>query len=108
MPWTSLCELNELTEGAGKLVEIDGYSLAVFLHNGQPHVLDSVCPHAGHDISGGCIEDGCAVCPYHGWNFRLTDGVMPASPGIAVRVYPTRLYPRENQPTLVQADLPMP
>ena len=108
MAWTSLCELDELTEGAGKLVEIDGYSLAVFLYGGKVHVLDSVCPHAGHDISGGNIEEGCAVCPYHGWNFRLTDGVMPTAPGIAVRVYESRIYTRPEKPALVQADLPMP
>jgi nitrite reductase/ring-hydroxylating ferredoxin subunit len=108
MAWTSLCELGELSEGVGKLVEIDGYSLAVFLHQGAVHVLDSVCPHAGHDISGGNIEEGCAVCPYHGWNFRLTDGAMPGQPGIAVRVYVARVYQREGKDPLVQADLPMP
>ena len=108
MAWTSLCNLDELTEGAGKAVQVDGFSLAVFLNGGRPYVMDSICPHAGHDLSGGIIENGCAVCPYHGWNFRLTDGQMPDAPGIAVRSYETRLFPRPDRPTLVQADLPMP
>ena len=28
MPWTSLCDLDELTENEGKFVEIDGFKLA--------------------------------------------------------------------------------
>jgi nitrite reductase/ring-hydroxylating ferredoxin subunit len=108
MAWTSLCDFDELTEGRAKHVEIDGYSLAVFLYVGQPYVMDNTCPHAGHDMSEGYIKDGCAVCPYHLWNFQLKDGQMPGSPGVTIGVYKTRLYPRVDHPTLVQADLPMP
>jgi len=108
MAWTSLCDLDELTEGTAKRVDIDGFMLAVYLHNAQVFVLDSVCPHAGHDIAEGGVVDGCAVCPYHGWNFRLTDGQMPGSPGVWTRTYPARLLARPDRPTLVQTDLPMP
>lgn len=108
MAWVSLCEFDELTEGAGKHVDIDGFSLAVFRFGGNAYVLDSTCPHAGHDISAGAVENACAVCPYHGWNFRLTDGQMPDSPGIAVTAYKSRLFPRPDKPALVQADLPTP
>ena len=34
MPWTTLCELEELTEGRGKYVEIGGFQLGVFLSDG--------------------------------------------------------------------------
>jgi nitrite reductase/ring-hydroxylating ferredoxin subunit len=108
MAWTSLCDLDELTEASAKRVDIDGYLLAVYLHENKVFVLDAICPHAGHDIAEGGVQNGCAVCPYHGWNFRLTDGQMPDSPGVSTRTYPTRLFPREGRPTLVQADLPMP
>jgi len=108
MAWVSLCEFDELREGFGKHVDIEGFSLAVFRHEGTAYVLDSTCPHAGHDISGGNIESGCAVCPYHGWNFRLADGQMPDMPGIAVNVYPSRILNRQGQAPLVQAELPMP
>ncbi len=107
MAWTSLCDFDELREGRAKRVDIAGFSLAVYLHGGQAFVLDSTCPHAGHDLSEGAVEDGCAVCPYHGWNFRLSDGKMPTAPGVAVTTYKTRLFPRPGQPTLVQADLPI-
>jgi len=58
MAWTSLCDLDELKEGMAKRVDIDGFMLAVYLHNAEVFVLDSVCPHAGHDISSGPVEAG--------------------------------------------------
>ena len=108
MAWTTLCGLDELTEGAGKYVEIDGHQLAVFLHNGQPHVIDNYCPHAGGSMAGGYVEDDCAVCPWHNWPFRLGTGELKGSPAVTIDVYPTRLVEREGAAPMVQADLPVP
>ena len=107
MSWTSLCQLDELTENAGRHVDIDGFQLAVFLSGGQVYVMDNTCPHAGAPMAAGWVENGCAVCPRHGWAFRLTDGELAGSPGFQIRTYPARLVPREGQGTLVQADLPI-
>ena len=73
MPWTSLCSLDELQEGKAKYVEIDGHQLAVYLHQGKPYVIDNYCPHAGGNLAGGFVEDGCAVCP---WDCGTADGVV--------------------------------
>jgi len=105
MAWTSLCELIELTEGQGRYVEIDGFELAVFLHRGNVTVLDNMCPHAGGNLAGGTIEDGCAVCPLHHWAFRLENGQLRDMPGVAVTRYPTRVFDHQGR-QLVQAELP--
>jgi nitrite reductase/ring-hydroxylating ferredoxin subunit len=106
MAWISLCYVSELIEGRGKYVEIDGFQLAVFLHEGHVHVIDNTCPHAGGNLSGGHVEDGCAVCPLHQWAFRLESGELRDSPVVMVRTYRTRLIQHEAK-QLVQADLPV-
>src|SRR6476469_8803275 len=108
MAWTSLCSLDELTEGSGKCVEVDGYKLAGFLHEGRPHVMDNYGPHAGGSMAGGYVEDGCAVCPWHNWPFRLGTGELKGSPAVTIDIYPTRLVGREGASPMVQADLPVP
>jgi nitrite reductase (NADH) small subunit/3-phenylpropionate/trans-cinnamate dioxygenase ferredoxin subunit len=108
MSWASLCELQELTEGAGRYVEIGGYQLAVFLVDGKVFVIDNYCPHAGGDLSGGFVEDGFAVCPWHYWQFKLENGQLRDSPNCKIGHYVTRLLEREGKPTLVQAELPTP
>jgi nitrite reductase (NADH) small subunit len=111
MPWTTLCDLEELVEGQGHYVDIDGRELAVFLHRGRPYVMDNTCPHAGGSLSSGYVEEHagtpCAVCPMHAWSFRLDNGEYFDMPGFEVRVYPVRVEWSDGR-TLVQADLPMP
>lgn len=108
MAWVSLCDLSELVEGKGKYVEIDGFELAVFLHEGAPRVMDNLCPHAGGSMAGGYVDNGCAVCPWHFWAFNLNTGEMRNAPTLKIDTYRTRLFEREGKPPLVQADLPMP
>ncbi len=108
MAWTSLCEVKELAEGQGKYVEIEGFQLAVFLSEGKHHVMDNTCPHAGGNLAGGFVDQGCAVCPWHYWAFRLDNGELRDAPGVGVSVYQTRVLDREGEPALLQADLPTP
>lgn len=112
MPWTSLCDLQELTPDQGKYIEIDGFQLAVFLHAGKVYVMDNECPHAGGSMAGGWVEGECAVCPWHAWRFRLETGELhdegAFGGGPRIRTYPVRMLDRPGGPTLVQADLPMP
>ena len=75
--------------------------------------MDNLCPHAGGSMAAGHVEqqgeDACAVCPWHGWSFRLSDGEyadMPDS-GFEIKVYESRVE-SDGGRELVQADLPMP
>ncbi|HWG91108.1 MAG TPA: Rieske 2Fe-2S domain-containing protein [Candidatus Thermoplasmatota archaeon] len=43
-------------------------------HEGKTLEVQKYCPHAMGDLSVGQIQDGCVVCPLHGWAFSLTDG----------------------------------
>ena len=106
MPWTTLCDLDELTADTGKYVEIDGFHLAVFLHDGVPSVIDNACPHAGGPMASGFVQDGCAVCPWHYWAFNLKTGDM-TNGAAKIAVYPSRVRDFQNR-KLVQAELPTP
>src|SRR6476661_4028359 len=108
MVWTSLCDLDELKEGEGKYVEIGGFKLAVFLDKGNVYVLDNYCPHAGGNLSAGWIYEGCAVCPWHSWPFRLDNGELRDAPAVVVQTYKTRLLAPDDaeNPAIVQAELP--
>jgi 3-phenylpropionate/trans-cinnamate dioxygenase ferredoxin subunit len=108
MAWTSLCDLDELTDRRGKYVEIGGFRLAVFLNAGEVYTMDDTCPHAGASMAQGRVDkSGCAVCSRHNWAFNLETGAMAGLPGVILKTYPTRKFEREGKPTIVQADLPI-
>ena len=73
---------------------------------GQVFALRDICPHRAAPLSAGRIVEGQGggsevACPYHGWRFRVADGVCAAIPSLAagqeldvgrirVRDYPVR------------------
>jgi nitrite reductase (NADH) small subunit/3-phenylpropionate/trans-cinnamate dioxygenase ferredoxin subunit len=87
----TVCRADELVPGAGKMVEISGKLVALFLENGEYFAIDDVCPHMGASLSEGCVESGIVTCPWHGWRFRLADGAWADSPRIRIGSYPVRI-----------------
>ena len=105
--FVTVATTEELPPGTGKTVEVHGVWIALFNVDGSFYAIDNTCPHAGGNLAGGYVEDGCAVCPWHYWAFHLDNGQLKDMPGVAVRTYKTRVLEHEGR-KLVQADLPMP
>ena len=75
--FTKVCTVSELRENQGKRFLINDVDIAVFKVNGEIFVLNNVCPHQHTSvIYDGFIEDGCVVCPAHGWMFNLKTGLQ--------------------------------
>jgi nitrite reductase/ring-hydroxylating ferredoxin subunit len=70
----AVCRVEDVAEGRGLAVEIQGLRLAVFNDAGTFHALLGRCPHANGPLGWGWIEEGEAVCPLHRWRFRLDTG----------------------------------
>jgi len=76
--FTKVCKVSELRENQGKRFLINDVDIAVFKVNGEIFVLNNVCPHQHTSvIFDGFVEDGCVVCPAHGWMFNLKTGKQP-------------------------------
>ncbi len=68
------CRVEEVDDGRGLSVTVDGLGLAVFRDGPVFYALLGRCPHANGAMGEGWIEDGEAVCPSHRWRFKLTTG----------------------------------
>ena len=73
-----VCTVSELKENHGKRFLINDVDIAVFKVNEEIFILNNTCPHQHTTIIyDGIIEDGCVVCPAHGWMFNLKTGLQP-------------------------------
>jgi NAD(P)H-dependent nitrite reductase small subunit len=86
--YVAVCKSNELEEGRGKAVEVDGLRIAVFRDQGDVYALLGRCPHSNGPLGQGTVENGQAVCPLHRWHFRLQDGVCTTIPGHTLHRFP--------------------
>ena len=69
--------LEELAEGQGRRLELDGHPVAVFRRGDRVYAVDDTCPHMGASLSEGFVTGQAVVCPWHGWTFDLETGVSP-------------------------------
>jgi nitrite reductase (NADH) small subunit len=93
--FVAVCRVEEVDEGRGHAVEVEGLRIAVFNDGGRFHALLDRCPHANGPMGRGWIEHGEAVCPLHRWRFKLSTGRCTTMRGEALHRF--RCEVREGQ-----------
>lgn len=68
--WHVAAWSSALTPGQPISTELMGTKIVLWRDAaGAIHAAEDRCPHRGTQLSLGTIENGCLVCPYHGWSF---------------------------------------
>jgi nitrite reductase/ring-hydroxylating ferredoxin subunit len=79
--WTPAFPAANLAEGKPQKVELDGgHPILLYREAGQVYAMEETCSHAGGPLSEGKVNHGVVTCPWHGSQFRLTDGSLRRSP----------------------------
>jgi nitrite reductase/ring-hydroxylating ferredoxin subunit len=78
--WTVAGSISDLQDGQTRQVEVDGQAVLLYREEGQVYALQNTCAHAGGPLSKGEVKDGVVTCPWHGSQFRLTDGSIRRGP----------------------------
>lgn len=86
-----VANLCDVPIAACKEVEFDGRVVALFNVNGQIHALDGICPHAGGPLGEGQLEGTVVTCPWHGWQFDVTNGQNVRSANLKQCVYQVKI-----------------
>lgn len=68
-----------------------GERIAVFRDGAEIGALSNLCAHQNGPIGEGRIVDGCVTCPWHGWQYQLSDGCAPPPFNEKLATYPVRL-----------------
>lgn len=63
-----------LGEGVLLPIRLGDRRLVLVRHQGRLHALADHCPHQGRALSGGWVEEGHVVCPWHRMQFDITTG----------------------------------
>lgn len=88
--WLRVANASEIPDGRAKIIMPPrGERIAVFSHAGNIYAVSNVCRHQGGPLGEGPVIDGCVTCPWHGFQFRLSDGRAPAPYADRVATYRT-------------------
>ena len=73
-------QVNELSPGQGKVVEVEGQSIALFNVDGTFSAIDNTCTHVGGPLGEGALVDDAVSCPWHGAVFNVKTGACTGGP----------------------------
>ena len=77
--YKKLCKLSALRENQGKRFIVEDVEIAIFKINEEVFAIGNVCPHQHTALLyDGFVENGCVVCPAHGWMFDIRTGKQPS------------------------------
>ncbi len=83
-----VAETSDLNSGEGKVVEVDGKTLALFNVGGTYYATDNTCLHRGGPLGEGELDEKIVTCPWHGWRYDVTTGVNTNNPAVKVSSFP--------------------
>ncbi|GAA3452841.1 aromatic ring-hydroxylating oxygenase subunit alpha [Dactylosporangium matsuzakiense] len=82
--WTCVGRADELARDCTHRAVTVGDVGVLLTFGPEPKAFANVCRHRGHELlgDGTAADRPAAVCPYHGWAFRL-DGTLATAPHMA-------------------------
>ncbi len=97
-----VADARELGDGKGKVVRVEGRTLAIFRVGNEYFALDNYCLHRGGPLGEGELEGYNVTCPWHGWTYDVRTGSFEVIPPLKVKTHPIRL---EGDSLMVELDL---
>jgi phenylpropionate dioxygenase-like ring-hydroxylating dioxygenase large terminal subunit len=87
--WHVVAQSSDVRPGAVRSARLLGRDIVLWRSKAELCAWQDLCLHRGAKLSGGCVQDDCLVCPYHGWNYDASGQCVriPAHPS---QIPPTR------------------
>ncbi len=82
---------DEIADGTGKVVEVNGLLIALFNSGGQFYAIDNDCLHLGGPLGEGEVYGTRVICPLHGWEYDFTTGCSVDDPAMRLHCYAVRI-----------------
>jgi nitrite reductase (NADH) small subunit len=66
---------------------VGGKAVALANVQGNFYAISSVCVHRGGPLGQGELAGQIVTCPWHGWQYDVTNGKVVQSPNMGVPCY---------------------
>jgi nitrite reductase (NADH) small subunit len=82
---------DDVALNSSRCVTLDEVQVGLFRTSEGLFAINNVCPHKGAPLHDGFINDGKVTCPWHQWDFQLSDGACLNVPKVRVPSYPVEV-----------------
>jgi len=90
--WEAVCAPHDISEGLARVAILStGDRVAIFRHEGKLSAISNACAHQNGPLGEGKIIDCLVTCPWHGFQYNVTDGRSPTPFTERVPTYALRI-----------------
>jgi nitrite reductase/ring-hydroxylating ferredoxin subunit len=82
---------SELKPGDARVVELNGKPYALFHAEGKFYCIDNTCVHRGGPLGEGFLDGTIVTCPWHGWQYDVTNGVCKTNPKVTMATFEVKV-----------------
>lgn len=82
---------DEIPPGSIREFQLDGQTVAISNVEGTFYAIDNTCLHRGGPIGQGALAGKVVTCPWHGWQYDVTNGKVATNPAVGVSCYPVEV-----------------
>jgi nitrite reductase/ring-hydroxylating ferredoxin subunit len=83
--------VQEIPDGERKIIQVDDLSIGVFHHQGSWYAHRNSCLHRGGPVCTGSLEGDVLTCPWHGYQYNVTNGQLLVDPIAKLTSYPVQV-----------------
>jgi nitrite reductase (NADH) small subunit len=91
MAFLRAAKKDEVPEGTIREFQLNGKTVAVANVAGKLFAINNVCLHRGGPLGQGELKQQIVTCPWHGWQYDVTNGKLITNPAVGVETYPVEV-----------------
>jgi nitrite reductase/ring-hydroxylating ferredoxin subunit len=76
MTWVKIANKDEIHEGKGKEINVNGQRIALFLSKNKYYAIEALCRHQDGSIAPGKLDGEVVECPLHFWHYNIRTGEL--------------------------------
>jgi len=91
MGFVRTVRIDELPPGTIRELQIEGKAVALANVAGKFYAINNTCLHRAGPLGQGALEGKIVTCPWHGWQYDVTNGRAVQNPAVGVDCYPVEV-----------------
>jgi len=91
MAFLRTAKKDEVPAGSIREFQLDGKTIAVANVAGKLFAINNVCLHRGGPLGEGELDRQVVTCPWHGWQYDVSNGKLVTNPAVGVETYPVEV-----------------
>lgn len=87
MGFVRTVKVDEVPAGTVRELQVEGKAVALANVGGKFYAINNTCLHRGGPLGQGVLEGKVLTCPWHGWQYDVTNGKVVQNPSVGVDCY---------------------